>query len=256
MTDEIEIGRRGSIQTLRFARAAKKNAITQAMYGALSDALTTGDEDPDVMVHVFLGSDGIFSAGNDLNDFLANATGDGAATNEVLRFIGVLPTIRKPMVAAVDGLAVGIAVTLLFHCDLVYASTRSTFSTPFLDLGLVPENASSLLAPRLMGHARAFELLVLGETFDADRAREAGFVNALFSETKLETAAFAAAERLAAKPPEALRISRALLRGDERETLTRSKEEAQLFGQRLKSPEAREAFTAFLEKRPPKFSRS
>lgn len=255
MTSDIEVRLEGAVQTIRFARAAKKNAITREMYEAMSTALVEGDADPQVGVHVFLGAPGLFSSGNDLNDFLANSKGDAGVTGGVLRFIRTLPTVKKPMIAAVDGPAVGIAVTLLFHCDLVYASPSASFSTPFLNLGLVPENASSLLGPRLMGYARAFELLVLGETFDAARAREAGFVNAVVASDALEARAHGAARQLAAKPPEALRISRALLRGDADGVLARSHEEAVLFGERLKSPEAREAFSAFLEKRPPNFAK-
>jgi enoyl-CoA hydratase/carnithine racemase len=255
MTAEIETRRVDGFQTIRFTRPGKKNAITRAMYEAMGDALGKGEADAQVAVHVFLGSEGFFSAGNDVNDFLANAAGDAGATGGALRFLHLLPVIKKPMIAAVDGPAVGVAVTLLFHCDLVYASRRATFSTPFLDLGLVPENASSLLAPQIMGHARAFELLVLGETFGAERAREAGFVNSVVADGEAEAVAFASALRLAAKPPEALRRSRAFLRPDPGLVLARSDEETAAFLELLKEPEAREAFSAFLEKRRPDFAK-
>lgn len=253
MNRDITISAADGIQTIRFTRAAKRNAITRAMYEEMTAVLAAGEADPDVAVHLFLGSGGIFTSGNDLNDFLANAKGDAAAISGVLGFIRALPGIKKPVIAAVDGPASGIGVTLLFHCDLVYASPAATFSTPFLDLGLVPENGSSLLAPVIMGHARAFALLVLGETFSAEQAREAGIVNAIVAADDLEAHARNAALRLAAKPPEALRLSRRLLRPDPDALLARSNEEARLFGERLKSPEAREAIFAFLEKRKPDF---
>ncbi len=255
MSNDIEIKRDGGVQQIRFTRLDKKNALNAAMYAAMTEALVAGDADPEVSVHMFLGGDGCFTSGNDLNDFLAGAKGDASAAGGVVQFLRTLPDVSKPMLAAVDGAAVGIGVTLLFHCDLVYASERATFTTPFLDLGLVPENASSLLAPRLMGYQRAFELLVLGETFDAARAQEAGFVNGVVDRTEVESVAMAAAKRLAEKPPEALCISRALMRGDPREVRARSDAETAAFSERIKSPEAREAFTAFLEKRPPNFSK-
>jgi enoyl-CoA hydratase/carnithine racemase len=159
------------------------------------------------------------------------------------------------VIAAVDGLAIGVGTTLLLHCDLVYATPAARLQTPFLDLGLVPEAGSSLLAPRLMGYARAFELLVLGEAFSAERAREAGIVNAIVPADQLEATAMKAAARLAAKAPEALAVSRRLMRGDPAAIVARVDEEAKIFGARLSSPEAREAFAAFMEKRAPDFSR-
>ncbi|MFM1815984.1 MAG: hypothetical protein RLZ98_2679 [Pseudomonadota bacterium] len=237
------------VQVIRICRPEKKNALTGAMYAEISDALSGGDADPAVGVHVFLGQPGCFSAGNDISDFLSGPAGAAAA----LTFVRQLPFVLKPIVAAVDGLAVGIGTTLLFHCDLVYASQEARFQTPFLDLGLVPEAGSSLLAPRLMGHARAFELLVLGETFDATHAAEAGLVNRIVPAQELEAHAMAAAMRLASKPPEALRLSRQLLRGDPAELDKRVTREAELFEARLSTPEAREAFAAFLAKRPPNF---
>ncbi len=255
MADGIEIGAAGGILTIRFARPQKRNAITGAMHEAASAALTAGEENADVAAHLFLGSDGVFTAGNDLADFRAAACGDRAAMAGVLAFLDILPKVQKPMIAAVDGIASGIGTTLLFHCDLVYASPEARFSTPFLDLGLVPENASSLLAPLIMGHQRAFELLVLGETFTAERAVAAGFVNRLVAADELEATARAAAARLAAKPPEALGLSRRLVRTSPEAIAARSRQEAEIFGQRLQSREAREAITAFLEKRTPDFGR-
>jgi enoyl-CoA hydratase/carnithine racemase len=225
------------------------------MYAAINAALSGGDASPEVVAHLFIGSEGVFTAGNDIGDFLERARTGAALEGPVLDFIRLLPRVRKPVIAAVDGLAVGIGTTLLFHCDLVYASPEARFSTPFLDLGVVPEAGSSLLAPLRLGHARAFELLVLGELFTAERALQAGLVNAIVPAAELEATARKAAARLAAKPPEALAIARCLLRGDQSAVSARIEEEARLFGERLASPEAREAFAAFLEKRQPDFGK-
>lgn len=253
MTAEIIVTRVGAVQVMRISRPDKKNALTQPMYAALCDAIEAGDADPEVRAHVLFGSVGAFTAGNDIADFLATATGAGGPGRDVLRFIRLLPLIKKPVIAAVDGLAIGIGTTLLFHCDLVYATPESTFATPFLDLGLVPEAGSSLLMPRVMGYPRAFEMLVLGTTFTAERGRELGFINAIVSAGELEPTAMRAAERLARKPPESLAIARRMLRGDVAAVSARVDEEAVAFAQRLKSPEAREAFQAFAEKRVPSF---
>jgi enoyl-CoA hydratase/carnithine racemase len=256
MIKEIAVSRQGPVQIIRLNRPEKKNALTGDMYLALGEALATGDAAADVAAHVIFGSGGVFCAGNDIGDFLSFATGDNAEKlDAVLGFIGRLPGIKKPVIAGVAGLASGIGVTLLFHCDLVYASASASFTTPFLDLGLVPEAGSSLLGPRLMGHQRAFEMLVLGEPFSAERARDAGLVNAVVAPEALEEKAISAALRLARKPPEALEISRRLLRGDPAELTARIDEESRHFRQRLATPEAKEAFTAFFEKRAPDFAK-
>ena len=252
----LEISTSDRIQTIRMARPEKKNALLQTMYAGMVQALREGDASDDVAVHILTGSGGVFTAGNDINDFMAGVeVGADRGEQPVRQFIKTLPQVQKPLIAAVDGLAVGVGATLLFHCDLVYASTNARIMTPFLDLGLVPEAASSLLAPMRMGHARAFELLVLGEPFDAERAREAGIVNKVFEPDELEQAARQAALRLAAKPPAALAASRKLLRGEPTAALERIDVESVLFGQQLKSPEAKEAFQAFIEKRPPNFAK-
>jgi enoyl-CoA hydratase/carnithine racemase len=163
--------------------------------------------------------------------------------------------VKKPMIAAVDGLAVGIGTTLLFHCDLVYATATASLRTPFLDLGVVPEAGSSLLAPLRLGYARAFELLILGEAMSAEKALAAGLVNAIVPAELLETTALKAAARLGRKPPEALALSRRLLRGDPAALTAQINEEVDIFAARLASPEAQEAFAAFLEKRPPDFKK-
>jgi enoyl-CoA hydratase/carnithine racemase len=247
MTD-IGISRVDGIQVLRLNRPAKKNALTAAMYAELVDALISGDSASDVSVHVILGTDGVFSAGNDLHDFLRTADGSAGLGDDVLRFIRLLPLVGKPLVAGVDGFAIGIGTTMLLHCDLVYATERAQFSTPFLNLGLVPEAASSLLMPARMGYARAFEMLALGNTFSAQQAREAGLVNAVVHSYELEAAVMDAARRLAAKPTEALAAARRLMRGDVAAILKRMDEEAEAFKERLASPEAKVAVAAFLNK--------
>jgi enoyl-CoA hydratase/carnithine racemase len=247
MTD-IGISRVDGIQILRLNRPAKKNALTAAMYASLVDALMSGDSASDVSVHVILGTDGIFSAGNDIHDFLRTADGSSGLGDDVLRFIRLLPLVGKPLVVGVDGLAIGIGTTMLLHCDLVYASERAQFSTPFLNLGLVPEAASSLLMPARMGYARAFEMLVLGNVFTAQQAHEAGLVNAVVHSFELEAAVMDAARRLADKPPEALAAARRLMRGDVATILKRMDEEADAFRQQLTSPEAKTALAVFLNK--------
>ncbi len=255
MSKDIELSRLGGAQILRLNRPEKRNALTRGMYAQLVEALISGEASDDVSAHVIFGLPGVFCAGNDIADFLALASGAGHDIDEVMKFIFILPVLKKPLLAGVSGLAVGIGTTMLFHCDLVYAAPNAVFSTPFLDLGLVPEAASSFLAPRLMGHQRAFELLVLGAPLSVERAREAGLVNEIVPADQLEEKVLKAAVNLARKPPEALAIARRLLRGDQKDIIACMTKEAQLFKERLKSPEAREAFQAFLEKREPDFSK-
>ncbi len=248
MSDHISVTLRGPIQVIRINRAAKKNALTEAMYSGLCDAIESGDQNTAIAAHVIFGSQGVFTAGNDIADFLATSQGAGGLADGVLRFIRLLPVVAKPLIAGVDGLAVGIGTTMLLHCDLVYATPAARFATPFLNLGLVPEAASSLLMPARMGYARAFEMLVLGEAFDAEQAHQAGLVNAVVPSDMLEDTVIAAARRLADKPPAALATARRLMRGDAASVLARTEAEASAFRQCLKSPEARAAFEAFLSR--------
>ena len=245
---DIEVERVGRVQTVRFNRVEKKNAITRAMYKTMANALFEADANDDIGASVLLGQPEVFTSGNDLVDFLAVATGDEHG-GEVGEYLKAIATGQKPLLAAVDGLAVGVGCTTLLHCDLVYASPRAWMQTPFVDLGLVPEAASSLLGPRLMGHQRAFELLVLGERFDAERAERAGLVNELIRPGHLEQHTMEVADRIANKPPEALAISRRLLCGDRTDVVARIKEEGEFFAQRLKSDEAKNAFMAFMAKK-------
>jgi enoyl-CoA hydratase/carnithine racemase len=248
MADGIIVAKEGGVLTLTIDRLHKKNAITAPMYAALALAIADAGEDADIGAILIQGQPGVFSAGNDIAEFMAFAT-SGSLGEEVLAFLQSLAICGKPLVAGVDGLAIGVGVTMLFHCDYVVASDRSTFQTPFVNLGLVPEAASSLLAPRLMGHHRAFEMLAMGRKFDAARARECGFVNEIVSAEALPGAAMAAANEIAAKPREAIAIARNLVRRDSAPVLDRIDEEARLFGERLRSAEARQAFMAFLAKK-------
>lgn len=248
MGANVEVSVAGAIQTIRLNRPEKKNALTGEMYGALARALKAADGADGIAVTVILGQPGIFCAGNDVADFLAAAQRGDALQG--FSFLEALADREKPLIAAADGPAVGIGATLMLHCDLVFASPRAVFQTPFTDLGLIPEAGSSLLAPQLMGHRRAFELLVMGEPFTAERAKEAGLVNWVVPPEQLEGAALKAAKALAKKPREAVRISRRLLKGDPAAIKSRMKEEGALFLERIKSQEAMAAFAAFLHKTP------
>jgi enoyl-CoA hydratase/carnithine racemase len=261
MTQEIDIAAADGVQVIRFLRADKKNAFTAPMYAAMQEALTAAESNDAIAVHVFFGSGGVFSAGNDINDFLrraqAAASGDGAGIpTPSLDFIRCLPRITKPMIAAVDGLAIGVGATMLLHCDLVYATPEASLRAPFLDLGLIQEAGSSITAPARMGYPRAFELICLGEPFGAERALQAGLVNAVVPADQLEATALAAARRLAAKPRQALMASRRLLRQSLPDLGAMIEAEAEAYRTLMVSPEAREAFTAFVEKRPPDFAKA
>jgi len=256
MTEEIEIHRNGDVQVVRINRPDKKNALTGAMYDRMTGALKAAEKDATVAVHLITGTAGVFCAGNDITDFAKRAT-DLGRPGGASGLIQTIPTLEKPLVAAVDGLAIGVGVTMLFHCDLVYASPRASFRTPFLDLGLVMEAGSSLLAPAIMGHQRAFELLCLGEPYDAEAGYRAGFVNRVVPAEVLEAEALKAAGRLAAKPRAALMAAKRLMKtGVEARALEQMGRESVLFAELLQSAEAREAFAAFLEKRKPDFAKA
>jgi enoyl-CoA hydratase/carnithine racemase len=252
--DLVLIERDGAVLRIGLNRPEKKNAITVAMYRALGDALEAASADAGVRAVLICGKPEVFSSGNDVADFLADPPrGEDFAP---FRFLRVLGHFDKPLVAAVSGAAIGIGTTLLLHCDLVYAAAGTRFQLPFASLGLVPEAASSLLLPRLAGWHRAAELLMLGEPFGAETARELGLVNRVVPAGELGETATAAAHALAAKPPAALRATKALMK----QALAAQVDDAMAreireFTERLRSPEAKEAFTAFLEKRKPDFSR-
>ncbi|NNG74135.1 crotonase/enoyl-CoA hydratase family protein [Rhizobium laguerreae] len=251
MTDHIIVDQPSAhpgVQLIRFNRPEKKNAITRPMYRTMADALTAANTNPDIRATAFLGTEGCFSAGNDLNDFLAAAMGGRGLEQEILDFLYALVKAEKPVVSGVDGLAIGIGTTIHLHCDLTIASNRSQFRTPFVDLALVPEAGSSLVAPRLMGHQRAFAMLAAGEAFSAEEAKEAGLVWKVVEPGEVDSLTLALAAKLAAKPPEALRIARDLIRGDRGEIIARIDKEARYFSARLKSAEARAAFEAFMRR--------
>jgi enoyl-CoA hydratase/carnithine racemase len=254
MLDEILASASGAVLELRLNRPDKKNAITAAMYAALADALNAAAEDPSVHVVTIVGSGGTFTSGNDLNDFRHNPPLD--LDQPVFRFLEAISTFPKILVAGVAGPAVGVGTTLLLHCDLIIAAPSAMFSLPFVDLGLVPEAASSFLLPSLIGRHRAAKHLILGDPFDAETALSYGLLSEIVAEDDLESRVCAVADRIAAKPPEAVRLTKKLLAPDPAAVRARIAEEGELFAGRLTSPEAAEAFLAFFEKRAPDFSRT
>jgi enoyl-CoA hydratase/carnithine racemase len=236
------------VLSIRFNRPQKKNAITQAMYGVMTRAIEAANTDEAVRAIAFLGSEGCFSAGNDMADFLTFATGATQEKPAAYAFLKVLATAQKPVVSGVDGLAIGIGTTLNLHCDMTLASPRSLFKTPFVDLALVPEAASSLLAPGIIGHQRAFALLAAGEGFSAQQALDAGLIWKIVEAEVVDSETLALAASLAAKPPQALKIARDLIRGDRTGVLARIDEEFAHFSVQLGSAEARAAFEAFMRR--------
>ena len=240
------------IQTLTFNRPAKKNAITAAMYQSLADAIRGAEADPSVRAIVIEGQPEIFTAGNDLDDFL-NAPPHGDAS-PVFQFLQAISTAAKPLIAAVRGPAVGVGTTLLLHCDLVYAGRSARFSLPFAQLGLCPEAASSLLLPMMVGYHHAAAKLLLGEAFGADEALAMGFVNQVLDDDAVVAHARAQAGKLAALPASAVRATKRLMKGDLTDAVaSRMQLEGTQFRAMLAAPEAREAFKAFFEKRSPDF---
>jgi enoyl-CoA hydratase/carnithine racemase len=245
------------ILTIEFNRPERKNAITAVMYQAMADAINDGEADPQVRAILITGKPEIFTAGNDLDDFLKNS-GPGLALEErpVFKFMLALNGTTKPVVAAVSGGAIGIGTTLLMHCDLVYASETAKFSLPFSQLGLCPEFASSMLLPQLAGHARAAEKLLLGEAFLAKEALEMGLVSKVLPVDELRAFAQGQAAKLVALPAASIRATKGLMkRAKAASIMDAMAAENTLFGAMLQAPEAKEAFTAFFEKRKPDFSK-
>ncbi len=236
------------VMVIRFNRPEKKNAITSAMYNRMTEALGEANKDDAVRAVAFLGTAGCFSAGNDMGDFLAYAMSGSKEAPAAAVFIKALALAEKPLVSGVDGLAIGIGTTLNMHCDLTVASARSLFKTPFVDLALVPEAASSLLAPKVIGHQRAFAMLVAGEGFSAEAALDAGLIWKIVEPEAVESETLALATNLASKPPQALKIARDLVRGPRDEVIARMDEELVHFSAQLKSAEARAAFEAFMRR--------
>lgn len=241
------------VTTITFNRVEKKNSLTPAMYSQLADLLLEADAHDSTRVVVFQGDAGIFSSGNDIGDFVHNPPTSEDAP--VFRFLRALSGFSKPLVAAVCGPAVGVGATMLFHCDLVYAGDNAAFSMPFVNLGLCPEAASSLLVPQMMGYHRAAQALLLGEPFTAETALEVGLVNRVVPPAQCNALAQAQALKLAHKPLTSLvQTKRLMKKNDVALVQARIAEEGAIFGSMLRQPAAREAFAAFLEKRLPDFS--
>jgi enoyl-CoA hydratase/carnithine racemase len=242
------------VARVRFDRVDKKNAITPEMYAMLGKALADAEADPAVRAVLLHGTADCFTAGNDVADFLNAPRTPGSSPARAL--FDVLPGMAKPVVAAVGGPAIGIGSTMLLHCDLVYAAPNARFQLPFVPLGIVPEFGSTYLLPLLAGYQRAAELLLLGQPFTAQKAYEAGIVTAVVPQENLLAEAEKAAAALAALPPESIRLTKRLMKSRHGATLAAAiEEETRIFGERLHSPEAKEALSAFLEKRKPDFSR-
>ena len=251
-TNDIVVDHDGGILRITMSRPQKKNALTHAMYAAMADALQEAESSNSVQVMVITGSGDAFTAGNDLGDFLNPSPAGGESP--VLRYLLTLSTAEKPVIAAVNGLAVGIGTTMLLHCDLVYAARSATFSAPFVNLALVPEAASSLLLPRRIGHAKAAELFLLGGRMDAVQAEASGLVTAVFDDDRLQAEVTDRARALAAKAPSAVRATKALMKRGEEPVADRMRAESTQFALQLQSADLREAVQAFREKRAPKFS--
>jgi enoyl-CoA hydratase/carnithine racemase len=253
-TGTIKTSTAAGVATLEIARPQKKNAITHAMYEAMTDALARAQSDAQVRAVMIVGQPDAFTAGNDLEDFMQRPPKDHQAP--VYRFMRELAGCDKPVVAAVTGLAVGIGTTLLLHCDLVYLSADAQLSMPFVRLGLVPEFASSLLLPKVMGHARAAAKLLLGEPMTAAEAAACGIATAVLPAGEVVAYAHRMAERFNTLPPEAVRAAKRLMRDPWRDGVDRAlRAEADIFLERLASAEAQEAFAAFFAKRKPDFSK-
>jgi enoyl-CoA hydratase/carnithine racemase len=243
---EIDISRAGAVLELTINRPTKKNALTNAMYRALNEGLDQAESDASIGAVLIRGAGGVFTAGNDIADFARIAQGGEEMAG--VAFVRKIAGFSKPIVAAVEGLAVGVGCTLLLHCDLVYVTPDARFSLPFVNLGLLPEAGSSLLLPRRVGMARASAWLLLAESFDAHEALAAGLVNAIVANDALVGHAREKAAALAAKPRAALMQARAFLRGDKDEILARVDAELDAFREALKTPQAQAALAAFLNK--------
>jgi enoyl-CoA hydratase/carnithine racemase len=251
MTEHIIVTDDEATRTITMRRPEKKNTLTQEMYLAMSDAIDSAQSNPAIRCFIITGRSGVFTAGNDIGDFLQAATTDREVVrprNSVI-FLQSLVNNRKPIVAAVDGIAIGIGTTMLFHCDYVVASTTAAFSSPFLQYGHVPEGATSLLVPRMVGHQRAFAMLIMGRSMSADDAREAGFVNVVVPPGHAVVEAQKVARDICSLPAEAVTISRKLLKLPTEDLVRRIGQEDNFFGERMRSPEAISAFQNFLSRK-------
>lgn len=253
MTGHLQVSDNDAIRIITMRRPEKKNVITRDMYRAMSNAIDSAQNDPVIRCIVITGGSGMFTAGNDLDDFLKDGAAGGddsaPAASDAVKFLYSLAQNAKPLIAAVEGIAIGIGTTMLFHCDYVLAGTSATFSTPFIHLGLVPEGASSLLAPQSMGYQRAFAMLVMGRTLSANEARESGVVNTVVAAGEAEAEAEKIARELCALPAEAVALSRKLLKPPPEELMRRIDLESHLFRERLRSEEAIAALQAFFARK-------
>jgi len=254
MTEHVKTEIAHGVMTLTLQRPEKKNALTGAMYDAMSDALKRAEADTSVRVILFQGDGDSFTAGNDLADFASQARGEAAVDSPAHRFIDTISKVGKPLVAAVQGNAVGVGTTMLLHCDLVYLADNARLITPFVNLALVPEAASSWLLPLRIGHARAYAMFALGEPMDAAGALACGLANAVVPQGELRKRAYDAAIALSRRPVGSLSLTKKLMR-DYQRIAAQMYEEGQIFKERLRTPEAREAFAAFAERRPPDFTK-
>lgn len=254
-TEHIQTELQDGVFTLRLNRPDKKNALTQAMYTAMAESLDQADQDPAVRVILITGTPDCFSSGNDLQDFLnspPSTTGDAP----VLRFMLTLARVQKPVVAAINGPAVGVGTTILFHVDLAYAGEHARFHMPFVNIGICPEYASTLLLPRMIGHVQAAELVMLAEPFTAAKALDCRLINAVLPDAEVLATARAKALKLAQQPPQALRTTKMLLKRWDKDKVNEViLHEAEHFGAMLRGAEAREAIGAFIQKRKPDFSK-
>ncbi|HZU32153.1 MAG TPA: enoyl-CoA hydratase [Candidatus Angelobacter sp.] len=253
MAENIVTAIQNRVMSIRMERPEKKNALTRAMYLGMVDALKQADADPNARVILISGTQDCFTAGNDLIDF-ANAK-PGESSPAIL-YLETLIAAQKPVIAVVNGVAVGIGTTMLLHCDLVYAGSSARFQLPFVNLGLCPEAGSSAVLPALMGHHRAAELLFFGEPFGAETARDLGIVNEVVPDVELFARAGEKAQRLAEKPPAALRTTKALMKGNVSGGISQAMaRETEQFVALLQGPEAKEAMAAFMQRRKPDFSK-
>jgi enoyl-CoA hydratase/carnithine racemase len=247
MTDQLTASVQDGVQTIRFDRIEHENFLTSAMCEAAADAISFGESSSRVKAILITGGPGIFTSGHDPVE-LSIFSEEGAISQGVIRLSKTLATIDKPVVAAVDGPVFGFGTTLLMLCDYIIASEWASFAAPFVDLGITPDGGSSLLAPRMMGYQRAFAMLVMGDHFDVRQAREAGLVNRVVPPEEVENAGHEVALAIAAKPPEAVRAARRLMRGERRDLIQRIDQEAATFTELLKSPAARDALQAYIDR--------
>ena len=251
MTEHIIVADDKHARIITMRRPEKKNAVTHDMYRAMSEAIDTAQNNPDVRCFIITGGSGVFTAGNDVDDFIDHGTShiDVSRATNAVKFLYSLAHNSKPIIAAVDGIAVGIGTTMLFHCDYVLASKTATFSTPSMRVGLIPEAASSLLMPRTMGYQRAFAMLVMGRTIDAEHAREAGFVNEVVAPGHTEAEARKVAREICDLPAEAVAMTRKLLKLPPEDMTRRIDQEAHLFTERMRSKEALAVFKALASRK-------